>query len=348
MSLGGSDDRAGDGAVLQHPGQRHLHVGNAPRLGDPTQHLDDLVVGLAVVEAGGELVGAGPFGIAFADIRPAAGQEAARQRRPRDHPHALVLAQRQHLPLFLAVDQVVLRLHRHERRPAVGPRDAQHLHELPGVHRAGADVAGLAGAHDVVQRLQRLLDRRLIVEPVDLVEVDIVDAQPAQRPVDAVQDVLARQAAVVGIAAHRPVDLGGDHHLVPLGVFLQRLAGHPLALALGIDIGGVEEVDPGLHRTLEERQRRLLVQHPRPPLGGAIGHAAQTQARNLQAGVAKANIVHRISPVSSRPEPHLRPSRPGGKADFLRPPDPTPSHCHPGKARSGLSGTAGNSERRRL
>ena len=34
------------------------------------------------------------------------------------------------------------------------------LRELPGVHRRRADVARLAGLHDVVQRLERLLDRR--------------------------------------------------------------------------------------------------------------------------------------------------------------------------------------------
>ena len=62
----------------------------------------------------------------------------------------------------------------------------------------------LAGLDHVGQRLQRLLDRRRRVEAVDLVEVDIVHAEPAERIVDRVHDVLARQAALVGVLAHRP------------------------------------------------------------------------------------------------------------------------------------------------
>ena len=43
------------------------------------------------------------------------GQPAAGERAPRDHADALVGAERQHLPLLLAVDQVVVVLHRDER-----------------------------------------------------------------------------------------------------------------------------------------------------------------------------------------------------------------------------------------
>ena len=50
---------------------------------------------------------------------PVAGEEAARQRAPRDHADALLAAERHHLALFLAIDQVVVVLHRDEPRPAV-------------------------------------------------------------------------------------------------------------------------------------------------------------------------------------------------------------------------------------
>jgi hypothetical protein len=48
-----------------------------------------------------------------------------------------------------------------------------------------------------VQGLERLLDRRLGIPAMDLVEVDVVGTQPAQRRVDRRQDVLAGQAPVV-------------------------------------------------------------------------------------------------------------------------------------------------------
>jgi hypothetical protein len=168
----------------------------------------------------------------------------------------------------------------------------QHLGELPGVHGGRADIAGLAGLHDVGQGLQGLLDRRLIVEAVDLVEVHIVGPQALQAGVDAGHDVLARQALVVGAGTHRAVDLGGDHHLFALGEFLQRPAGDLLGGPLRVDVGGVEEVDPVLDGGLEERLGLLVLQHPGPPLGRAIGHAAEAEAGDLQAGFAQTNIIH--------------------------------------------------------
>ena len=69
---------------------------------------------------------------------PRPGQAAAGQRAPRDDADALVDAQRQHLPLLLAVEQVVVVLHGDEPGPAVALGDVLRLGELPGPHRRGA------------------------------------------------------------------------------------------------------------------------------------------------------------------------------------------------------------------
>ena len=128
-----------------------------------------------------------------------AGEKAARERAPRDHADALRAHERHHLALFLAIDQVVVVLHRRRSASAVPIGEiASTLRELPRVHGRRADVARLARAHDVVERLERLLDRRLRVEAMDLVEVDVVDAEPAQAVVDGVLDVLAREPAMFG------------------------------------------------------------------------------------------------------------------------------------------------------
>src|SRR5215218_1778832 len=137
-----------------------------------------------------------------------------RQRAPGDASDALVEAEREHLPLLLAVDQVVVVLHRGEPGPPTRRGGVLGLGELPGVHARRAEVAGLAGPHDVVEGPHRLLDRGLVVPAVDLVEVDVVGPQPVQRGVDGGQDVLARQPAVVGTRAHRVVDLGRQHVVV--------------------------------------------------------------------------------------------------------------------------------------
>ena len=52
----------------------------------------------------------------LAAARPVAGQQPARERAPRQHADALVDALRDHLPLLLAVDEVVVVLHRDEPR----------------------------------------------------------------------------------------------------------------------------------------------------------------------------------------------------------------------------------------
>ena len=90
------------------------HAAPLGHLGDGVD--DPLVVG--VVERLAELVG-----LAARRRRvPRPGEAAARQRAPRDHADAEVLAERQHLALLLPVQQVVVVLHRDERRPARWPR----------------------------------------------------------------------------------------------------------------------------------------------------------------------------------------------------------------------------------
>jgi len=64
------------------------------------------------------------------------------------------------------------------------------LGELPGVHAAGAQVADLAGLHDVVQGLHGLLEGSVGIEAVDLVEVDVVGPEPGQRGVDLLEVAL--------------------------------------------------------------------------------------------------------------------------------------------------------------
>ena len=69
--------------------------------------------------------------------------------------------------------------------------NAERAGKLPRMHRRRADIADLACLHDVVQRLQRLLDRRLVVPAMDLVEVDVIGAEAAQAGVELSHDRLA-------------------------------------------------------------------------------------------------------------------------------------------------------------
>jgi len=62
-----------------------------------------------------------------------------------------------------------------------------------------------------------------VVEPVDLVQVDVLGAEAAQAVVDLGEDRLARRPAAVRALAHRPVHLRRDDHVVAVDAeVLQR------------------------------------------------------------------------------------------------------------------------------
>ncbi len=127
---------------------------------------------------------------------------------------------------------------------------------------------------------------------MDLVEVDVVDVEPAERVGDAVEYVLARLAAAVGKIAHLAVYLRGDHHLVAAGELLEQLAADLFGYAAAVDVGGVEEGDAEFDGAAHDRPSGVLVENPGLPLGRAEAHHAQTEARYLEAAVAESRVIH--------------------------------------------------------
>ena len=66
-----------------------------------------------------------------------------------------------------------------------------------GAPLADADVVHLALTDQIVERAQRLFERRLDVEAMGLVQVEVICAQPLQRGVATLDDVLAGEPAIV-------------------------------------------------------------------------------------------------------------------------------------------------------
>src|SRR5205814_111365 len=66
---------------------------------------------------------------------PGASKTTARQWAPWQHPNTFRQAKRQHLSFLLAIQQVVMRLHRNETRPTVEIGQVKCLAELPRKHR---------------------------------------------------------------------------------------------------------------------------------------------------------------------------------------------------------------------
>src|SRR5450759_2738405 len=295
--LSRADDRCGDDRVARHPRERDLCPGYAASGRDRCDRLDDdPVARLVAVERFAEFVGRGTFRCFI----PIAGEATARQRTPRNRADLLVGAQRQHLTLFLPVEQVVVVLHRYEARPAVESLKMQGFAEFPGEHRGGSDISGLSRFHNVIQRLQRFLDRHRMVPAVDLVEVDVVRAEPGEAGVDLGEDRLARKPAPVRARAHGTMNLRGEDDFVTVREILQSTADDLFTGAIRVDVRGVEEVDACFDRLLDEGSALVLRQTPRVVAAVRVseGHTTKGNRGDIEAGVAEFHIFHRCSSVS--------------------------------------------------
>ena len=214
LGAAGADDRRGDVGVLQHPGDRELGEAQAGLVGErlqPLHPLEDVVAQPAADHVRAALVVGGARALRWLLARLVlAGERALRDRRPDDLADAELLAGRDDLLLDDPPQHVVLRLVGDQGDVQLAGERVRAADVL-GPPLRDADVERLAGVHDVGEGLHRLLERGLVVVAVRLVEVDVVGAEPAQRPVDRGHDVLARQPVVVVPAgAGRPVDLRED------------------------------------------------------------------------------------------------------------------------------------------
>ena len=175
-----------------------------------------------------------------------------------------------------AVQQVVVHLGRDRPGQVRGAGRPVGVGDLPGREVAVADVADLARADQVVERPERLLDRRRRVRGVDLVEVDVVGPEAAQAVLDRPDDPAARRAPLV-----RASRSSGMPNLVARTNRSRRPASkrpswlseraRALRRAAAVDVGRVDEGD-----ALVERPRR----GPRgPPRRRAGSRSCSCRAR---------------------------------------------------------------------
>jgi hypothetical protein len=130
---------------------------------------------------------------------------------------------------------------------------------------------------------------------VDLVEVDVVDAEAPQRSLDRGDNPAAGVAALVGVGAHGAVELGGEHDVVAPAA--QRLAHDPFGFAIAaVDVGGIDEVD-------------ARVEGPVNDLDAVVGvgvaeraehHGTQAIGGDLDAGAAQGARAHEGSSRGGR------------------------------------------------
>ena len=104
---------------------------------------------------------------------------------------------------------------------------------------------------------------------MQLVEVDPVGAESPQAVLDFLDDPAPRVAEGVGVVVvHLAVKLGREPRR--RGAPGQRLADDLLRFTARVDVGGVDEVDPGVERGVDDSNRDVVValapgaEHHRP------------------------------------------------------------------------------------
>ena len=179
----GAGDRGDVVALGQQPRQRDLRRGGTGLGCDRLHLVDDAQVALEVL-AGEARVGLAPVVVGeVVDGADLAGEEAVAERGVGDESDAQLAQQRQQLGLGVAGPQRVLGLQRGDPVDRVGAADRV---------RAGlgqADVQDLALGDQLGQRADGLLDGRVRVDPVLVVEIDVIGAEPLQGALDRGADV---------------------------------------------------------------------------------------------------------------------------------------------------------------
>src|SRR5258707_7951157 len=167
----------------------------------------------------------------------AAAQQTAAQGTVGERRDAVVATIGQNTLLRLAFKEIVWRLGRVQRRDR-----AKRTHLLDR-EITDSNRADFSSPMKFGHRLGHLLDRRIRIRPVHLIDVDNVSTQPAQRILDLLVD--PRPAAVAERLALAPIktDLGGDQDFVPPN-FLKRPADDFFRMTETVDRRRIDEVDP--------------------------------------------------------------------------------------------------------
>ncbi len=151
-------------------------------------------------------------------------------------------------------------------------------------------------SHQGVQGAKCLFNRGDGIVAVDLIKVDVVHLQALQAGVYGVHDVSARGADIVAALADAAIDFRGDDQVFAGDVeILKGLAEDSFALAAGVDVGGVEEIDAGVDGGFYERVGLGLIggadHFPDAGVGhggilvAAEGHGAKAESGNEKSSV---------------------------------------------------------------
>ena len=123
---------------------------------------------------------------------------------------------------------------------------------------------------------------------MDLIQVDPIGLQTAQAVLDLHADPTAGVSLPVRVRAHVSVHLRREHDVV--AATTQRLPHDLLGLAVRVDVGGIDEVDAGVERGMDDADGVVVVAvAPQPE-----HHGAETLRADLDAGLTERAVFHLV------------------------------------------------------
>ena len=294
-----ADDHGRHARVLQQPGEReagHADASLDRRRLERLERVERLVDNEVGVGLGPHRHARPGWGCRTAAVLP--GQPASRERRERREAEAELGERGEQLALGLPFEQAVGVLHPAEAGAAVPVAQPERVDELPGGHVARADVVDRPCAHEVVERAERLVERRVRVGLVREEQVEMARAEALQAPLDLALQVPAREAVVVRAVADGVERLARQQHLV---AHRRALAGQPaadrrLAAPTAVGVCRVEDVDAEVERGVHDPRRLVVVLALAEERGRRSDASevatAEDDARDLDAGRAERDVVH--------------------------------------------------------
>ena len=186
----------------------------------------------------------------------------------------------------------VVHLPAREGRPAALLLNGQRQGRLPRGPIGESDVADLPSAHEIVQRFEGFLERRVDIHFVDDIEIDPIRGKFFQAGVAGLENVAAGEPRLSDSLSCTEAHLGRDDHI--LAPRTKKFAQVNFGFASRVTVRRIKKIDAGIESAVNHRFRRIEIHfsYRRKARIAAEGHRAESKARNDQAGIAKPCVVH--------------------------------------------------------
>src|SRR5436305_4077070 len=170
--------------------------------------------------------------------------------------------------------------------------DAMRTPDRIGRRLGETEIADLSLDDELCHRTNGVLDRRIRIDAVLIVEVDVIDTEPSQRSLARLLNILrlAAQPEPSAVSSAHVAELRRDDNVVAMSVDCPT--DELFVRERTVGVRGVEEGDAERERALDRRQRFGIIT-PEVEVGHA--HTAQAEGGDSEALSAKGTCLHEVA-----------------------------------------------------